>query len=245
MTRPEAAPEARSPTGSGTPSEHAAEAASTVSRGSRGMVRTRLLQARARAESDWAGWSDTTAARLIDLPPLARLRELRAHQADLTTSAWYRVAESLLRPDDGSATPAGATAVVAAPAEPLRGARGLPWDRRARNRARPQTASWADTPEVRPARGDAPQPPSGLPVYPPHRQEFPGSQTLAVPSRSHGVPARAASETEFDTARPPERDRAAPQQPRDQADTPDLMLGLLVLAGILLGIYWLFSERVL
>lgn len=226
----------------------------TGSRASRGLIRTRLLQARVRAESDWADWSDATAARLIDLPALARLRELYAHQADLTPTAWYRVAESLLPQDDRSLVPGSKPAEPAAPAEPVFESRGLPWDRRSRNRARPCAAPWAEATGIRPARPGPLEQPAGPPAHPPARLAFPDRSRGAAPPPRHGIevaspphggPARAAAKTGLSPAQPQDPNRPAPPSPPDQADTPDLLLGVLVLAGLLLGVYWLFSERVL
>lgn len=228
-------------------SEPAADAREAgTSRASRGMIRTRLLQARARAESDWASWSDKTAADLIAKPPLTRLRELHAHQGDLTATAWYRVAESLINVDvPAAATPRGAEAPMPLtsdrrPSGPAR----LPWDRQVRRRSPAEPAGARP-----PARVAAEETFPGTPVRRDDRgaalpDRAAGPPAVARDLRAAGLPARAA---------PPPAHAAQGSYPRpapalvqaNQTDGPDLVIGALAIVGLLLCLYWLFSERIL
>lgn len=223
-----------------------------VSRASRGLIRTRLLQARTRAEDDWSSWSDSTAAQLVELPPLTRLRALHTHQADLTAAAWHRVAESLLRPEPPprDALPSHAEEPGLATARSTGQPRGLPWDRRGRDRTRPRPALGPDMADApiqpapdRPTRADLSG--TGLPVRGAPERRFVERARPAAEPPMHATllpsaPAAAAGA-------PGSADRAgpSPEPPPHDAAAPDLMLGVVVLAGLLLGLYWLFSERVL
>jgi hypothetical protein len=198
----------------------------------RGLVRARLLQARVGAERAWADWCDETAQTLLTLPPAARLRELRALQDDLTAPAWYRVAESLLAAGaDGAST----AAVGPDPDRSASPIRGLPWDRRARSQVahaavhRPQ----AGRRSLAPAPASSGSPASGVTGV-----HYAGPCAVTARPEDAGAPPGAFRRPVLSVDAPPPPTSLTPSRDSE----PDFLLGLLVLVGAVLGVYWLFSR---